>query len=139
MSIKINIIEKTLHFKKPARTSRGAYSEHRMVLVTMTEDDGRFGLGECAPLPDLSCDAHAYDNLGEVARLIDKAINSDSYADVLRPYPALLFNLLFVEQQAFSFFSRLPQVDPCFFLRQFSGSVRTPVRAFRPFFAQEVT
>ena len=93
MSIKINIIEKTLHFKKPARTSRGAYSEHRMVLVTMTEDDGRFGLGECAPLPDLSCDAHAYDNLGEVARLIDKAINSDSYADVLRPYPALLFAL----------------------------------------------
>lgn len=93
MSIKINIIEKTLHFKKPARTSRGAYNEHRMILVTMTEDDGRFGLGECAPLPDLSCDAHAYDHLGDVAKLIDKAVKSDNYVDVLRPYPALLFAL----------------------------------------------
>lgn len=93
MSIKINIIEKTLHFKKPARTSRGAYSEHRMILVTMTEDDGRFGLGECAPLPDLSCDAHAYDRLGDVAKLIDEAVKSDNYVDVLRPYPALLFAL----------------------------------------------
>lgn len=93
MSIKINIIEKTLHFKKPARTSRGAYNEHRMILVTMTEDDGRFGLGECAPLPDLSCDAHAYDRLGDVAKLIDEAVKSDNYVDVLRPYPALLFAL----------------------------------------------
>ena len=93
MSIKINIIEKTLHFKKPARTSRGAYNEHQMILVTMTEDDGRFGLGECAPLPDLSCDAHAYNKLGDVAKLIEKAINSDNYVDVLRPYPALLFAL----------------------------------------------
>ena len=93
MSIKINIIEKTLHFKKPARTSRGAYNEHRMILVTMTEDDGRFGLGECAPLPDLSYDAHAYDHLGDVAKLIDKAVKSDNYVDVLRPYPALLFAL----------------------------------------------
>ena len=93
MAIKINIIEKTLHFKKPARTSRGSYDEHRMLLLTMTDDDGRFGLGECAPLPDLSCDAHAYDKIGEVARLIEKAVGSDNYVDVLRPYPALLFAL----------------------------------------------
>lgn len=93
MAIKINIIEKTLHFKKPARTSRGAYDQHHMILLTMTEDDGRFGLGECAPLPDLSCDAHAYERLGDVAQLIEKAINSDNYVDVLRPYPALLFAL----------------------------------------------
>lgn len=93
MSIKINIIEKTLHFKKPARTSRGAYNEHKMLLVTMTEDVGRFGLGECAPLPDLSCDAHSYDSLRDVASLINKAVSSDNYVDVLRPYPALLFAL----------------------------------------------
>ena len=93
MAIKINIIEKTLHLKKPARTSRGSYNEHRMLLLTMTDDDGRFGMGECAPLPDLSCDAHAYDKIGEVARLIEKAVGSDNYVDVLRPYPALLFAL----------------------------------------------
>lgn len=93
MSIKINIIEKTLHFKKPAKTSRGEYNEHRMILVTMTDDDGRYGLGECAPLPDLSCDAHSYDNLGTVAKLIDKAVKSDNYIEELRQYPALLFAL----------------------------------------------
>ena len=93
MSIKINLIQKTLHFKKPARTSRGEYSEHRMILVTMAEDDGRFGMGECAPLPDLSCDAHAYDDMARVASLIEQALSSDNYAEVLRPYPALLFAL----------------------------------------------
>ena len=64
-----------------------------MVRIMMTDDKGRIGLGECAPLPDLSCDAHAYDNMGVVAQLIDKAVKSENYVDVLRPYPALLFAL----------------------------------------------
>lgn len=93
MAIKINLIEKTLHFKKPAKTSRGEYTEHKMLLITMTEDDGRFGLGECAPLPDLSCDAGQYDNIGKVAKLIEKAVSSDNYVEELRDYPALLFAL----------------------------------------------
>lgn len=93
MPIKIDLSEKMLHFKKPARTSRGEYTEHRMVRIMMTDDKGRIGLGECAPLPDLSCDAHAYDNMGVVAQLIDKAVKSENYVDVLRPYPALLFAL----------------------------------------------
>lgn len=91
--ISINLTEKTLHFKRPARTSRGEYTEHRLVLVTMTDENGNVGIGECAPLPDLSCDAHAYDDLGQVAALIDKAVGSDDYVEVLRPYPALLFAL----------------------------------------------
>lgn len=93
MPIHINLTEKILHFKKPARTSRGEYTEHRMVLVTMTDDDGRIGIGECAPLPDLSADAHEYDDLGRVAQLIEQALASDDYAETLRPYPALLFAL----------------------------------------------
>ena len=64
-----------------------------MLLITMTEDDGRFGLGECAPLPDLSCDAGQYDNIGKVAKLIEKAVSSDNYVEELRDYPALLFAL----------------------------------------------
>lgn len=93
MAISIDINEHILHFKKPATTSRGAYTEHRMVLVTASDDDGRMGLGECAPLPDLSCDAHEYDDLDHVHQLISEAVASDDYTEYLRPYPALLFAL----------------------------------------------
>lgn len=50
------IEERVLHFKQPAGTSRGVYTERKIWLVHLTED-GREGIGECAPLPDLSCDA----------------------------------------------------------------------------------
>lgn len=89
----IDLFHKTLHFKTPARTSRGSYNVHHMVLVSMTDDHGRIGLGECAPLPDLSCDRDAYIKMSDVARLIDEAMASDDYAEYLRPYPALLFAL----------------------------------------------
>ena len=89
----IDLFHKTLHFKTPARTSRGAYSEHHMVLVSMTDDKGRIGLGECAPLPDLSCDRDAYTKMSDVARLINEAMAADDYSEYLRPYPALLFAL----------------------------------------------
>ena len=45
-----------LHFKQPAGTSRGVYTTRKIWLVHLYEDD-RHGVGECAPLPDLSCDA----------------------------------------------------------------------------------
>ena len=89
----IDLFHKTLHFKKPARTSRGAYATHNMILVSMSDDNGRIGLGECAPLPDLSCDREAYTMMSDVVRLINEALASDDYAEYLRPYPALLFAL----------------------------------------------
>ena len=90
--MQINLSHKTLHFKTPARTSRGEYSTHSMIVVTiLDEKTGRIGLGECAPLPDLSCDASAYVRMSDVANLIDKALKSDDYTETLRPYPALLF------------------------------------------------
>lgn len=89
----IDLFHKTLHFKTPARTSRGSYNVHHMVLVSMSDNQGRIGLGECAPLPDLSCDRDAYIKMSDVARLIDEAMASDDYAEYLRPYPALLFAL----------------------------------------------
>ncbi len=82
-----------MYFRKPAKTSRGEYTTHEMVIVTVYENDGRIGLGECAPLPDLSCDAGAYAHLSDVARLIETALASDDYTEFLRPYPALLFAL----------------------------------------------
>ncbi len=89
----IDLFHKTLHFKKPARTSRGAYDTHNMILVSMSDDNGRIGLGECAPLPDLSCDREAYTMMSDVARLINEALASEDYSEYLRPYPALLFAL----------------------------------------------
>ena len=89
----IDLFHKTLHFKTPARTSRGSYDVHDIIIVSMNDDEGRIGLGECAPLPDLSCDRDAYTMMSDVARLINKALDSDDYSDFLRPYPALLFAL----------------------------------------------
>ena len=56
MKYKINIEERVLHFKQPAGTSRGVYTERRIWLVTVSNGSS-IGCGECAPLPDLSCDA----------------------------------------------------------------------------------
>jgi o-succinylbenzoate synthase len=42
-----------LHFKRPASTSRGTYKT-RTVWYLMLEENGKIGIGECAPLPGLS-------------------------------------------------------------------------------------
>lgn len=89
----IDLFHRTLHFRTPARTSRGAYDVHNMVIVSMTDDEGNIGLGECAPLPDLSHDRNSYIHMSDVARLINEAVASDDYAERLRQYPALLFAL----------------------------------------------
>ena len=54
---------------------------HNMVIVSMTDDEGNIGLGECAPLPDLSHDRNAYIHMSDVARLINEAVASDDYAE----------------------------------------------------------
>lgn len=92
--MQINLSQKTLHFKKPAKTSRGEYTEHHYIAISIMDEKGqRIGLGECAPLPDLSCDRDAYIRMSDVADLINKALKSEDYAEFLRPYPALLFAL----------------------------------------------
>ena len=55
---KIEIVPKTLHFKQPAGTSRGIYTTRQVWYLRLTSDSqpGRVGIGECAPLPKLSCD-----------------------------------------------------------------------------------
>lgn len=56
MVLTYDISERLLHFKQPAGTSRGIYTTRRSWFVTLTDDMGRQGIGECAPLPNLSCD-----------------------------------------------------------------------------------
>ena len=56
--MKVEIIPKTLHFKQPAGTSRGVYTTRKVwyIVITDTQNPNHFGVGECAPLPALSCD-----------------------------------------------------------------------------------
>ena len=51
---KIDISERTLHFKQPAGTSRGVYTTRHSYYLTLTSDElpGVEGVGECATLPD---------------------------------------------------------------------------------------
>ena len=90
--IKISIEERTLHFKQPAGTSRGVYTERKIWLVTMTDGE-RQGVGECAPLPDLSCDA--LPNYGDVLRGFCDELERTGQLDTeaLRDYPSMLFGL----------------------------------------------
>ena len=95
--MELSISKETLHFKKPARTSRGEYSLHEMYLITLTDKTtGKKGTGELAPLPDLSCDRNAYPEISEVRRLAEKALPSVlnyTWPDDMLSYPALRFAL----------------------------------------------
>ena len=95
--MELSISKETLHFKKPARTSRGEYSLHEMYLITLTDKaTGKKGTGELAPLPDLSCDRNAYPDISEVQRLAEKALPSvlnGTWPDDMLSYPALRFAL----------------------------------------------
>ena len=99
MSIKVNLSERVLHFKQPAGTSRGVYTERRIWLVTVT-DGQRTGIGECAPLPQLSCDdvpdysEELRVKSEEFAAAIlegDEAIAA--FFETMRDYPSMLFGL----------------------------------------------
>lgn len=95
MSIKISIALRTLHFKQPAGTSRGVYTTRQSWFVTATDNahPDILGVGECAPLPDLSCDTtpNYEERLKELCNMVE-AKGSIDY-DALRPYPSVLFGL----------------------------------------------
>jgi len=89
------IIPHTLRFKQPAGTSRGVYREHRVwyVLFRNNNDPSHMGIGECAPLPDLSCD---YDDnyaetLSRFCRITEEQQQVET--ELLRRYPSILFGL----------------------------------------------
>ena len=90
--MKVDIEERVLHFKQPAGTSRGVYTERKIWLVKMTEGDA-VGIGECAPLPKLSCDD--IPNYVEVLRRFCDEVERSGQLDTeaLRDYPSMLFGL----------------------------------------------
>ena len=108
--LSIHIQERVLHFLQPAGTSRGVYTERRIWLVTVS-DGQRQGVGECAPLPDLSCDALPpiiYNNV--LRRFCDEMERTGQLdAETLRPYPSMLFGL---ETALLSLSSHRPPLTP---------------------------
>ena len=92
---KIDISERTLHFKQPAGTSRGVYTTRHSYYLTLTSDEmpGVEGVGECATLPDLSCDAkpeYAV-TLRQVCQMVEQ-MGRIPY-DIIRAYPSITFGL----------------------------------------------
>ena len=88
------IEEKTLHFKQPAGTSRGVYTTRKVWLVRLSDGE-REGVGECAPLPDLSCDAMDDEEYRSILNRVceefcqRQELDNDSW----RQYPSMLFGL----------------------------------------------
>lgn len=95
MTYKINISKRTFHFKQPAGTSRGVYTERQSWLIELTshEKPERKGIGECAPLPGLSCDlVPDYDSR---LRAFCDDFERNGVIDyvAMREYPSMLFGL----------------------------------------------
>ena len=92
--MRFEIEEKTLHFKQPAGTSRGVYTTRKVWLVRLSGGE-REGVGECAPLPDLSCDAMDDEEYGKILNKVceefcqRQELDNDSW----RQYPSMLFGL----------------------------------------------
>ena len=88
------IIKKQLHFKQPAGTSRGVYTTRNVWYILLTDTGSRhYGVGECAPLPALSCDdIPSYDEvLATACKNLEK--NGEIDREALLPYPSILFGM----------------------------------------------
>ncbi len=92
--MKYEIEERVLHFKQPAGTSRGVYLTRKIWLIHLSDGD-KHGVGECAPLPDLSCDAmpdEDYEAL--LKRACERFCETGEIDyDAMRDYPSMLFGL----------------------------------------------
>ena len=98
MKREAKITERVLRFKQPAGTSRGVYTERKIWLVELSDGE-HVGVGECAPLPDLSCDAGTYYE-ATLRRFCDEWERCDGSDDAIerlyeemRDYPSMLFGL----------------------------------------------
>ena len=93
MGFSVKVEPKTLHFAFPAGTSRGIYTERNIHIIRITHSDfpQREGVGECAPLPSLSCDLT--DNFNEILRNSCRSLEATGCIDreALRYYPSILF------------------------------------------------
>ena len=106
--MKAQVERKIFHFRFPAGTSRGVYTTRTSWLVKLTDDEGHIGVGECAPLPQLSCDdLPNYEEVLHEACIQVEATNAVP-VEQLRPYPSMLFGIetamLNLQQQSWALF-----------------------------------
>ena len=92
---KTEVIHKQLHFKQPAGTSRGVYTTRNVWYIVLTDpqDPTHYGVGECAPLPALSCDdiPEYEDILKETCRRLEE--NTETVLKTLENYPSIRFGV----------------------------------------------
>ena len=92
---RIKIIPYKLLFKRPAGTSRGVYTDHEVwyVVFQNEEDKSHYGIGECAPLNNLSFeyDARYAETLASLCKITEEKQRIDT--QLLRHYPSVLFGL----------------------------------------------
>lgn len=88
----ISISERVFHFRQPAGTSRGVYTTRHSWFVEISNGQ-RHGVGECAPLPQLSCDD--IPDYGKRLRSFCDELERTGEIDVeaMRNYPSMLFGL----------------------------------------------
>mgnify|MGYP000170688365 FL=1 len=86
-----------LQFKRPAGTSRGVLTEKPTWLLTI-EHNGRFGIGECSPLPGLSIDNIADYERSKLLWVCQHiSLGKEALWDELKSYPSIQFGV----EQAF--------------------------------------
>ena len=92
--MKYRIEKRVLHFKQPAGTSRGVYTTRKIWLVLLSDGE-RQGVGECAPLPDLSCDALEDERYQSILSKVCEEVCDTGIVnyDYPRDYPSMLFGL----------------------------------------------
>lgn len=93
MNFGIKIEPQLFHFKQPAGTSRGVYTTRQSWYILFIDklNPSHIGYGECAPLPDLSCDySPNYESL--LHQFVDR-FNTIGEIDwqILYNYPSILF------------------------------------------------
>lgn len=93
----ITITSKLLHFLQPAGTSRGVYNTRLSFYLKLTSDEqpNVVGVGECATLPDLSCDAMPPNEYERKLRTFCDEYERTGVIDyeAMRAYPSMLFGL----------------------------------------------
>ena len=96
LPFRLRVVPRVLQFKQPAGTSRGVYLTRRVWYIVLTSADAqvRFtGLGECAPLPDLSAD-YSDDYEARLRALCQQVEQEQGFdAEALRHVPSMLFGL----------------------------------------------
>ena len=98
--LSVSFRSEILHFKQPAGTSRGVYHERRVWYVEVRGEQttgglsrSLYGIGECAPLPDLSCDdpARYEEVLAQACRHLQQT--GEIPFEMLQSFPSILMGL----------------------------------------------